>query len=416
MISTVELECALFPSISEEELQLFQSLVASASHILWLTGGNALRGQRPDFAVAPGLSRSVMLEQVALRFLVLDIDDTSTNCERTVANVLSVLVQGLDDSTPDFEFAQRKGVLHVSRFEPDMGLNTTFRRKQGLEMMTTSLEDAKPCELLPNITKESISAVFQRLEWNSGDLPYDHVQVDIRSIGLDTYSAQALQGQVEIEGGFPLMGMVGTISQTGRDVRDSRVGDLVVFIAPHAVSSTVQVPEMACIRLPKGEFDLSCLYACGIAMYAIHHYAIPRSCNSFLVCPGGSIAGVTAIQALKSINKDIYATYSSAQEKQFLMTKLHLGPEHLIDVVDATSPLPAERAVKFDCVLTTSNQASMALAWNMCADFGCMIDIVGRSSVYHTYSMPPRGITHTALGMQDMLRLYARKPQSTWRR
>lgn len=75
----------------------------SASHLFWITGGGLSSGSWPDFAIVSGVSRVVMLEQPAMKFLTIDVDDTASHLARTTENILSVLSQGTSEDTLDFE-------------------------------------------------------------------------------------------------------------------------------------------------------------------------------------------------------------------------------------------------------------------------------------------------------------------------
>ena len=126
--------------MTKEELASVQVITDSATHIIWITGGGLLAGTRPDFAVASGLSRAIMLEQPALKFATFDVDDSQTDLDRTISNCMYVVDQILSENTLDFEFVQSQGTLHISRFTPEKALNSAFRQKQGFETIQLPLE------------------------------------------------------------------------------------------------------------------------------------------------------------------------------------------------------------------------------------------------------------------------------------
>ena len=61
---------------------------------------------------------------------VFDVDCVSTNLDTTTRNVNRIVQQLIDDTDPDFEFAQRNGVLHTLRWEPEEPLNAQLTLKQ----------------------------------------------------------------------------------------------------------------------------------------------------------------------------------------------------------------------------------------------------------------------------------------------
>ena len=81
IVSTIELEQPLLSTMTEQHLDLIKILTNSASVLVWITGGCLLTGSQPDFAIASAVSRTVMLEQPALKFLSHDIDDLAAEME-----------------------------------------------------------------------------------------------------------------------------------------------------------------------------------------------------------------------------------------------------------------------------------------------------------------------------------------------
>lgn len=104
-------------------------------------------GENPGFAPVLGLSRALMLEQPSLQFAVLNVDDKSASSTDTPQSTVRVLDQLMHEAGPDFEFAQRDGILHISRWDPDGRLSKTFRLKQNKETIEHPLAIAGRCEL-----------------------------------------------------------------------------------------------------------------------------------------------------------------------------------------------------------------------------------------------------------------------------
>jgi len=184
VISTLEADRPLLSTMSEDEMTLVKIITDSASKILWLTNGDLLSGSRPDFAPVLGLSRSLMLEQPSLKFAVFDIDDTSSSFNTTAENVGDIVHQLIHDSLPDFEFAQKEGVVHIVRLDPEEHLNAQFRLKQDEEPIDIPIGDAGRCEMSIKHPGQMDTIRFVKKEWKDALRP-DEVEVQVKSVGVN---------------------------------------------------------------------------------------------------------------------------------------------------------------------------------------------------------------------------------------
>ena len=183
VISTLEQQQPLLRSIDEREMVQLKSITDRVARIVWVVNGHFVDGENPDFAPVLGLSRALMLEQPSLQFAVLDIDDHSASPD-TLQSVVSVLDRLIHEAEPDFEFAQRDGVLHTSRWEPDERLNETFRFKQNKETIDLPLATAGRCELGIKDPGQMDSIHFMQKEYPTTLHP-DHVEISVRSVGMN---------------------------------------------------------------------------------------------------------------------------------------------------------------------------------------------------------------------------------------
>jgi len=184
VISTIEAEQPLLSIISEEEMNFVKTLTETASKVIWLTTPDLLSCTRPDFAPVLGLSRSLMLEQPSLHFAVLDVDHTSTGIDTTAINVQNVLHQLIHDSTPDFEFAQKDGCLHIMRWEPEDALNRTFAVRQDTATVSMAIQNAGRCQLDIKHAGQMDTIRFWQKEFDSV-LGAEEVEIEVKSVGIN---------------------------------------------------------------------------------------------------------------------------------------------------------------------------------------------------------------------------------------
>ena len=186
-ISLLELEKPFLATMSPEEMNLLRRVTDKVTDLLWLTGAGYMSGSSPDLALASGLSRALMLEQPSLRFAVLDIGNPSQSSQpdhkRICRDVERVLFA--DDVPEDKEFLSKNGLLHVSRFMPDDGLNSMFRQRRTHQPTETTLEAVSPARLAIRAVGNMETIYFQQESEAEVDIPNGEVDVDVKAVSLN---------------------------------------------------------------------------------------------------------------------------------------------------------------------------------------------------------------------------------------
>ena len=184
VISTLEQQQPLLSRIDEREMAQLKSITDRVAKIVWVVNGGFIDGKKPDFAPVLGLSRALMLEQPSLQFAVLDVGDESALSGESLHNIVKVLDRLIYKKEPDFEFAQRDGILHISRWEPDERLNETFSLKQNNETMDLSLAMAGRCKLDIKDPGHMDTIHFVQEDYSTSLHP-DYVEVSVKSVGIN---------------------------------------------------------------------------------------------------------------------------------------------------------------------------------------------------------------------------------------
>lgn len=185
IIFAVECQRAILPSLSSVDLSRIQKLMRGANTLVWLTSGALIEASQPSLALAPGLSRAVMLEQPALKFYIIDVGtDELEETQETCHNLFSVLQKGSSEQDHDYELVQKNGILYSSRFVPDEEYNSDFRSRQGRRTKTTSLKNLGNCELVSFQTGQ-IDSLGMRVVHDSGYLRDGSVEVETKAVGLN---------------------------------------------------------------------------------------------------------------------------------------------------------------------------------------------------------------------------------------
>lgn len=189
VISCLEVDQPVLPVMSPEEMSLLRLLIDKTTDLLWLTGAATLDGKKPDLTLASGLSRALMLEQPALRFAILDVGVSADNMtlNDSHSQIHGFVTQALLDSDipEDKEFVQSKGLLHVSRFVPDDGLNSHFSQRRHQNPVTTTLAEASPARLRVEKVGLLDTIYFQQEIEAKSSPPAGYIDVDVRAVSLN---------------------------------------------------------------------------------------------------------------------------------------------------------------------------------------------------------------------------------------
>lgn len=185
VICTIELRKPLLATMSVTEMSSLKIMTDNATNILWITGGGQLDALHPELAMVSGFSRSLILEQPALRFFTFDIDDPKANQGMSVDNILATVDELHSDNIPDSETVEKNGIAHTSRFIPEEEMNEKFRLKQADKATLKLLGQTKPARLTIKSLGQFDTLAFKQDSPNLGELKVDFVEVDVKSVGLN---------------------------------------------------------------------------------------------------------------------------------------------------------------------------------------------------------------------------------------
>ena len=196
MVCTAELREPIIGNMHVADLEPLKILLEGASIVIWVSGGNLYKAERPDFAPVFGFSRSIMLEVPSVKFIVLDIDPTKEELHSVESNIISLLQQASHDSRMDLEYLQHKGVLYVSRLVPDQDMARQFRRKQNEKVLNLRLGEVEVAQLSIKQVGQMDTIHFLASRKEESDLESDFVEVQAKAFGLNAKVRKTLPRQL----------------------------------------------------------------------------------------------------------------------------------------------------------------------------------------------------------------------------
>ncbi|KAF1999303.1 reducing type I polyketide synthase 10 [Amniculicola lignicola CBS 123094] len=372
VVSTVEFERSLLSVMSEEEMNSVRMLTETASTLLWITGGSLLKAPKPEFGLAQGIARSVMLERPSLKFITFDIDIFNFNSDDSVENLLSVFRRAVSGNVRDFEFMESDGLVHVSRFMPDTSMNSRFRERQGFQLAEAAIAEVGTAHVpLTDLVRGS-DVFFSQDAESAGYLDDVFVKVDIKALGLDP---SVLEHET-------VFGFSGIVSEVGSRVTSLFPGDRVFVLAPTKIATTATVPGSYCYRIKNEEdfcFMAATLPTFAAATYALHYQARYRKGESVLITDASGHLGQAALQIAQRAGAEVYVIVDAADKGGRLEKRHQLDAASIINrrtgASNVYSLLQATDGRGFDIILNTKKEIVPEELLKACANQGCFVDL-----------------------------------------
>ncbi|KAI4176186.1 MAG: hypothetical protein LQ343_001230 [Gyalolechia ehrenbergii] len=425
VVCTAELYEPLLATLSESDMASVKLMTDNAASILWIHGGDNVNATRPDFAIATGFSRSLVMEQPSLRFFTYDIDDPEANIENSVMNILATIDHLHDADYHDLEVVEQRGVPFFQRFVPEEDLNTSFRQKWGNRAAEKNLGEAKPVRLTIDSLGQFDTLAFAPELRGVDELNPNFVELDVKSIGLNAKDVYAYSGKVDTQGATTSLECAGVVARVGSAVQSLKVGDRVVCMAPGHFSTLESFPEWACAKLEdhEGYHTVSTLpLVFATALYGLCDRANIQPDESVLIHSGAGGVGIAAIQIAHLKGATVFTTVSTEEKKDFLVNKLGVKRENIFNSRDS-SFLPAIMAATngkgVNVVLNSLIGDLLHDSWRCCARFGRFVEI-GKRDITDAGKLDmktfKRNVTFTAFDVSELCDVNDRALSSVWER
>ncbi|KAI1338699.1 polyketide synthase [Xylariaceae sp. FL0016] len=423
-ISLLEAEHEFLPIMSPIDMDRLRMITDKANDLLWVTGANMLGDDpNPNLTLSNGLSRALMLEQPTLRWSVLDAGKQladQTSATNLSEDIVKTLIARIDRD--DCEFISVNGLLHVSRYSPDFGVNSLFRRRmepQTAKLEKQTLAEADPARLTIGRPGVTDTMHFQQLCEPGGDEgPHaGYVDIKVKSVSLNAKDVYAMSGRVETRNKTTAFDFSGVVSAVGPG-STLKIGDRVVAYAPFHIGTTARVP-VGCVHplLDHEDFNLvpTLLVAYATALYALNDRAHLRKGESVLIHAGSGGFGVAAITLAQKMGATVYTTCGSQGKRDYLTNELGVPSSHIFSSRDSSFVQGIAEATNgrgVDVIVNSLVGDLMHDSWERCvADFGRFVE-VGKRELINAGRLNMRAflrnVTFTAFDLSELF--YAQDP------
>lgn len=263
-----------------------------------------------------GMARSLRLEHPELRCKMIDLDSQVN--EATLLKELSI-----EDS--ELEVSLRGSDRYVSRLE-------RVKESSEEDSQKLSLPSSKDYRL--EIAKSgTLEGLELRPLQTQSPLP-EEVQIEVFASALNFSDVLKALGLYPGLGDGPVpigIECSGKVLAVGNSVKNFKVGDEVLAVAPFAFGSRVSTrSEFVALKPSSMSFE----EAAGLpiayltAHYALNHLGRMRRGEKILIHAGAGGVGVAAIHLAKMAGLEVFATAGSPEKREFLKG---LGVDHVLD-------------------------------------------------------------------------------------
>lgn len=344
-IVLTEIDQPLLANLEVSQFEALQKLLTSVQGALWVVRGAYTNPDQPHANMITGLSRTLRSEGTLMKFITLDLDDTTeTGTSQRVASILRVFEHtlGADSKVEETEFVERGQELITPRIINDDALNEYVDQQVHPSATEPALfsDTQRPLRaslitphLLDSLTfkDEELTPLFE-----------DEVEIQVQAVGLSPVDLQADSAL-----GFECSGVVTAV---GAEVPNLRAGDRVAGFAPEGSLSTItRAHNPFLLKLPHHttfESAATIPLAYCTASYALKDQARLNDGEALLIHDAATANGQAALSIAQVIGADIWVTVRNAAEKDLMMQEFGVqenrifsvgGEEFVEAILDATS-------------------------------------------------------------------------------
>ena len=375
VIILADFEGPLLFTLVEKELLAIQNITNSTSSLLWVTVGGILEGKKPEYAMVPGLARTITSEQASLDFRTLDVDLDNVKPEQAVKSITKIAqLQLVKSKVPEREFCVSNRRTYISRLVRNQDLNSIFTTSKNTEPMNFSAGDRISGKILKG------KVVFQQEIVSYDEIRPGHVEVQVQASGLTKEGVLVITGA-----DYPTTfshEIGGIVKKVGSDVKSLKVGDRVVGFNIDKFASYQQVPATMFHKLEsKDDMNIvvSMLMAYAAALYGLETLAMVRAKENVLILHGTGTSGAAAVKIAHLKGAIPYVVAKTEDEVSFLENQLGLDAKQIIRPLGR---LVSERLEEItnghgaDVVFSAGSVDPIAAreAWRCIARFGRFVD------------------------------------------
>ncbi|KAG8676086.1 Highly reducing polyketide synthase 40 [Fusarium poae] len=317
----------------------FQKCALSCKGLLLVSRGATGSSVVPEGALAVGFARSMRLEQHGIRYITLDLDPNINHDANELSRVLAQLLTSetfdfdRTISDADYEFAERKGQLHVNRLFPNVKLEESVAHSTGRSKpeQTEFLNTSRPLKV-----ELGVDGLLETFRWvddhqHARSLAPDEVRIECRAASINFRDVLIATGGLG-GAGTMMNDCAGTVVEVGSNMTSRySVGDRVCSYYAQSYNNYPIVDGQHCAKIPDNvSFALgaSLPIVWATTYHSLVNVAKLKAGESILVHAAAGAVGQAAVILAQHLGAVVYATCGS-QEKRERLESMGVHPDHI---------------------------------------------------------------------------------------
>ncbi|KAJ5747735.1 uncharacterized protein N7511_009431 [Penicillium nucicola] len=401
-IVLLELDGSILADMDPTIFQRLQKLALVCHKIIWVTS-DAGSDSSPFLRVVDGLFRVLNSEDSRGVFTTLSLAGPELQ-----ANLVAKVVWAISSSTtPETEYIERAGVLHIPRFVEAPHITAPVAQLQASHCQERQQwNSGPPLKLALSESGMLDSLHFVEDTARNSPLPSDKIEIKVKAVGANFRDILVLLKRMDQTNiGFECAGVV---TRVGKECVNFQVGDHVAGCDFDTYSSYARLHCDAAIKLPKG---MSFAEAAAIptnfvtAWHAFASVANVQHGETVLVHSAAGGTGQAAVQVAQYLGANVIATVGNSEKKAFLVERYGIPESHIFSSRDTKFVVGVKKITNgrgVDVVLNSLSGEGLVGSWECIAPYGRFVemgkrDILGHSSLdmYHF----ARNVTFSAIDL-----------------
>lgn len=332
-----ELTGTILKAPTEEQFTALKTLLCDCDGVLWVSEGASMSPSTPDTSLFVGLANSLRTEVGGSAHISLDLDNSADrSSEETTSVVMQVLKEVFNtrqsEKGVEVSYAERGGIIYTPRVVDEH----TFRKAFAVETQPPAPteqpyhQEGRP--LVPRLRVPGLlDTVYFDDDPNVQDtLADDFVRIQVKASGLNFHDIMTSMGQIKSSHmGFEAAGVV---TATGKNVSDLQIGDRVVALGHDLLTNVAHVPRTHAHKFPdtlsfETAASLPVVYT--TAYYSLFNLARVQPGDKVLVHAAAGGLGHAAIDVCRYAGAEVFATVSTKEKKELLMTRFGIPADHI---------------------------------------------------------------------------------------
>lgn len=392
-IFVAELEKPILQSMDAEIFNSLQSILLSASGILWVTSGGGISLEKPAFRIIDGLARVLRTERNKLVFVTLALEITESIEEKQIEQITEIFRKTISRTDDEYEseYIEKFGMMHINRLVEANQVNREIHIKTRLQQSKMQEFGTGP-PLKLSVASPGLLDSLQFVEDTECILPLapHEVEIKVHATGVNFMDCLTVLGRIDQStlGGE----CAGVVTRTGSEC-SLQPGDRVCACTLDCFKTYVRCDAQLAVEIP---VEMSFVEAAALpTAFVTTHYALQELARlqkgeTVLIHSASGGTGQSAIQIAKYIGAEVYATVGSDIKKKLIQDFYEIPENHIFcsrNTAFAEEIMRMTHGRGVDVILNSLSDEGLLASWECIASFGRFVEI-GKKDIHSHAQLP----------------------------